>query len=191
LSVSLTALGYIEPGQQLKRSGAKPADLIVVSGTLGGAARVLDLLEAEKSVTERHLLDRPQPRVSLGQALKGFANACIDISDGLLADLGHVLKASECGATVEIEKLPFDDSLAGLEDGLRWKYQLSGGDDYELLFTLPPAHQALLATWSQQLDIDLTVIGEIEAGGDIRCLKKDGTAFEPQSAGFEHFRQKS
>ena len=191
LSVSLTALGYIEPGQQLKRSGAKPADLIVVSGTLGGAARVLDLLEAEKSVTERHLLDRPQPRVSLGQALKGFANACIDISDGLLADLGHVLKASECGATLEIEKLPFDDSLAGLEDGLRWKYQLSGGDDYELLFTLPPAHQALLATWSQQLDIDLTVIGEIEAGGDIRCLKKDGTAFEPQSAGFEHFRQKS
>ena len=191
LSVSLTALGYIEPGQQLKRSGAKPADLIVVSGTLGGAARVLDLLEAEKSVTERHLLDRPQPRVSLGQALKGFANACIDISDGLLADLGHVLKASECGATVEIEKLPFDDSLAGLEDGLRWKYQLSGGDDYELLFTLPPAHQALLATWSQQLDIDLTVIGEIEAGGDIRCLKKDGTAFEPQSAGFEHFQQKS
>ena len=191
LSVSLTALGYIEPGQQLKRSGAKPADLIVVSGTLGGAARVLDLLEAEKSVTERHLLDRPQPRVSLGQALKGFANACIDISDGLLADLGHVLKASECGATVEIEKLPFDDSLAGLEDGLRWKYQLSGGDDYELLFTLPPAHQALLATWSQQLDIDLTVIGEIEAGGDIRCLKKDGTVFEPQSAGFEHFRHKS
>ena len=191
LSVSLTALGYIEPGQQLKRSGAKPADLIVVSGTLGGAARVLDLLEAEKSVTERHLLDRPQPRVSLGQALKGFANACIDISDGLLADLGHVLKASECGATLEIEKLPFDDSLAGLEDGLRWKYQLSGGDDYELLFTLPPAHQALLATWSQQLDIDLTVIGEIEAGGDIRCLKKDGTAFEPQSAGFEHFRHKS
>lgn len=191
LSVSLTALGYIEPGQQLKRSGAKPADLIVVSGTLGGAARVLDLLEAEKSVTERHLLDRPQPRVSLGQALKGFANACIDISDGLLADLGHVLKASECGATVEIEKLPFDDSLAGLEDGLRWKYQLSGGDDYELLFTLPPAHQALLATWSQQLDIDLTVIGEIEAGGDIRCLKKDGTVFEPQSAGFEHFQQKS
>ena len=191
LSVSLTALGYIEPGQQLKRSGAKPADLIVVSGTLGGAARVLDLLEAEKSVTERHLLDRPQPRVSLGQALKGFANACIDISDGLLADLGHVLKASECGATVEIEKLPFDDSLAGLEDGLRWKYQLSGGDDYELLFTLPPAHQALLATWSQPLDIDLTVIGEIEAGGDIRCLKKDGTVFEPQSAGFEHFRQKS
>ena len=83
------------------------------------------------------------------------------------------------------------DFLAGLEDGLRWNYQLSGGDDYELLFTLPPEHRALLATWSQQLDIDLTVIGKIEANGGTRCLRKDGTAFEPQSAGFEHFGQKS
>ncbi len=191
LSVSLTALGYIEPGKQLTRSGAKPGDLIVVSGTLGGAARVLDLLEAEKSATERHLLDRPQPRVSLGQALKAHANACIDVSDGLLADLSHMLKASDCGASLEIEDLPYDDSLAGLEDGLRWNYQLSGGDDYELLFTLPPEHSELLATWGQQLDIGLTVIGEIEGDTGITCLKKDGTVYEPQSAGFEHFRQKS
>jgi thiamine-monophosphate kinase len=191
LSVSLTALGYIEPGKQLTRSGAKPGDLIVVSGTLGGAARVLDLLAANKSATEQHLLDRPQPRVSLGQVLKGHANACIDVSDGLLADLGHILKASECGARLEVEDLPYDDSLAGLEDGLRWNYQLSGGDDYELLFTLPPGHRALLATWGQQLGIDLAVIGEIETDGGTRCLRKDGTAFEPRSIGFEHFRQKS
>ncbi len=191
LSVSLTALGYIEPGKQLTRSGAKPGDLIVVSGSLGGAARVLDLLEASKSATEQHLLDHPQPRVSLGQVLKGHANACIDVSDGLLADLGHILKASCCGARVEVEDLPYDDFLAGLEDELRWNYQLSGGDDYELLFTLPPEHRELLATWSQQLDISLTVIGEIETDGGTRCLRKDGTVFEPRSAGFEHFRQKS
>ncbi len=191
LSVSLTALGYIEPGKQLTRSGAQSGDLIVVSGSLGGAARVLDLWEVHKFTTERHLLDQPQPRVGLGQVLKGHANACIDVSDGLLADLGHILKASECGAHLIVEDLPYDDFLAGLEDELRWNYQLSGGDDYELLFTLPPEHRVLLATWSQQLDIGLTVIGEIEADGGTRCLRKDGTVFEPRSAGFEHFRQKS
>ncbi|MCP4045566.1 MAG: thiamine-phosphate kinase, partial [Gammaproteobacteria bacterium] len=191
LSVSLTALGYIEPGKQLTRSGAKPGDLIVVSGSLGGAARVLDLWEVHKFTTERHLLDHPQPRVGLGQVLKDYANACIDVSDGLLADLGHILKASECGAHLIVEDLPYDVFLAGLEDELRWNYQLSGGDDYELLFTLSPEHRALLATWSQQLDIGLTVIGEIEADGGTRCLRKDGAAFEPRSAGFEHFRQKS
>lgn len=191
LSVSLTALGYIEPGKQLTRGGAKPGDLIVVSGTLGGAARALDLLDTEIPAIDRHLLDRPLPRVSLGQVLKGYANACIDVSDGLLADLGHMLKASQCGARLDIETLPFDDSLATLEDELRWSYQLSGGDDYELLFTLPPVHRSSLATWSQHLDINLSVIGEIEAGGGTRCIRKNGTSFEPQSAGFEHFRQKS
>jgi len=191
LSVSLTVLGYIEPGRQLTRSGAKPGDLIVVSGTLGGAARVLDLLGTENPVAERHLLDRPQPRVALGQVLKGHANACIDISDGLLADLDHVLKASVCGARIKVEDLPYDDSLAGLEDGLKWNYQLSGGDDYELLFTIPSSHGASLSSWSEQLGIDLTVIGEIEIGNAIRCTRKDGSVFEPKSTGFEHFRQKS
>jgi len=187
LSVSLTALGFIEPGRQLQRSGANPGDLLVVSGTLGGAARALDLLQADKPVTDQHLLDRPQPRVELGQALVGHASACIDISDGLLADLGHVLKASACGARVEVEKLPHAASLAGLEDAERWNYQLSGGDDYELLFTLPQKHKAMLALWSQQLDIKLSIIGEIEEGEGSRCLGPDGTVYDSQSAGFEHF----
>lgn len=191
LSVSLTALGLIEPGQAMQRSAARPGDLIVVSGTIGGAARVLDLLREEHAATERHLLDRPQPRVSLGRVLRGHANAGIDISDGLLADLGHVLKASGCGARLEVEVLPFDDILAGLEDDLRWKYQLSGGDDYELLFTLPPAHRELLDAWSQQLDVRLTVIGEIEAEDGIRCAKSDGALYEPLSEGFEHFRKET
>ncbi len=187
LSVSLTALGFIEPGRQLQRSGANPGDLLVVSGTLGGAARALDLLQAGKPVAEQHLLDRPQPRVELGQALVGYASACIDISDGLLADLGHVLKASACGARVDVEKLPHAESLAGLENAAKWNYQLSGGDDYELLFTLPPEHKAKLPTWSQQLDIGLSIIGEIEKGDASRCMGPDGTAYDPQNAGFEHF----
>ena len=191
LSISLTALGFIEPGMQLTRSGAKAGDLLVVSGTIGGAARALDLLQAGKPVSGRDLLDRPQPRVKLGQALVTYANACIDISDGLLADLGHVLKASGCGARLEIDKLPEAESLQDLDDVAKWNYQLSGGDDYELLFTLPPHHKALLVTWSQQLDIRLSIIGEIMEGEGVRCISPDGTVFDPKKAGFEHFTQQS
>jgi thiamine-monophosphate kinase len=187
LSVSLTALGTVKPGKQLLRSGASPGDLLVVSGTIGGAARVLDLLKTGQAVSQRHLLDRPQPRVKLGQSLVGYASACIDISDGLLADLGHVLKASHCGARLEIEKLPQSEVLAELDDELKWNYQLSGGDDYELLFTLPRRHKALLENWNQLLDISLNVIGEIEKHEGVRCLIADGTEYKPEGAGFEHF----
>ena len=189
MSISLTALGVVEPGRQLTRHGAKPGDLLVVSGTIGGAAFALEKLLNGKSSDERYLLDRPVPRVSLGQALTGFASTCIDISDGLLADLGHVLKASGCGASVEVEELPHTAGLAGLEDESRWRYQLTGGDDYELLFTLPPRHRTRLASWSQQLDIELSIIGEIEQEQGIRCIRKDGTAYSPRGTGFEHFRQ--
>lgn len=190
LSVSLTALGSVEPGRHLARSGARPGDLLVVSGTIGGAAHALEMLQAGKPVPERHLLDRPQPRVSLGQALTGYASACIDVSDGLLADLGHVLKASGCGAKLEVEKLPCTDALTGLEDETRWRHQLSGGDDYELLFALPPRHRAWLEKLSQQLDIRLSVIGEFEEEEGIRCFTKDGLAYEPKDTGFEHFRSR-
>ena len=190
LSISVTALGLVEPGRQLTRGGASPGELVVVSGTVGGAAHALDSLQAGNPVIEQHLLDRPQPRVKLGQSLPGYASACIDISDGLLADLGHMLKASGCGARLDIEKLPQSPALAGLEDQQKWRYQLSGGDDYELLFTLPPQHRAWLDTLSRQLDVKLSVIGEIETHEGIRCYSGDGSLYQPQSAGFEHFRSR-
>lgn len=188
LSISLTALGSVEPGRHLTRGGAKPGDLLVVSGTVGGAAHALDMLQANRPVIDRHLLDRPEPRVALGQALAGHASACIDVSDGLLADLGHVLELSGCGARIEIEKLPSSQLLSELEPGLRWRYQLSGGDDYELLFTLPQQHAGWLRNLSRQLDIGLSVIGEIEADKGIRCIAEDGSAYHPQGTGFEHFQ---
>ena len=191
LSVSLTALGLIKPGEQLVRSGAAPGDLLVVSGTIGGAARVLHLLQSGKSVSDRQLLDRPQPRVKLGQALVGYASACIDISDGMLADLGHVLRASGCGARIRLEKLPHGQILAGLEDRLKWDYQLSGGDDYELLFTLPRRHEEMISGWSRELDVRLSVIGEIEEDEGTRCMGPDGAPHDPQYAGFEHFGQRT
>jgi thiamine-monophosphate kinase len=191
LSISLTALGFLEPGKQLTRSGAKPGDLVVVSGTIGGAAFALEKLMSGEPSDERSLLDRPIPRVGLGLALTGYASSCIDVSDGLLADLGHVLEASGYGARLDIEKLPATIELANLEDESRWRYQLAGGDDYELLFTLPPAHSPKLEAWSQQLGLDLSVIGEVEKGNGIRCFKRDGSAYLPRGTGFEHFRHKS
>ena len=191
LSISLTALGVIEPGAQLTRGGACPGDLIVVSGTIGGAVRVLELLQTGKPVEAQHLLDRPQPRVELGRALVGYASACIDISDGLLADIGHVLLASGCAARLEIAALPQASVLNGLEDEMKWGYQLSGGDDYELLFTLPRSHQEMIASWTQSMGIKLSIIGEIEKGEGVRCIGPDGTEYDPGNAGFEHFSQAS
>jgi thiamine-monophosphate kinase len=191
LSVSLTALGIVEPGKALQRSAAKAGDLLVVSGAVGGAAFALAQLQAGKAADEQYLLDRPQPRVSLGRALAGYANACIDISDGLLADLRHVLKASACGARLELEKLPATDAMAQLDDESKWNYQLAGGDDYELLFTLPRQYRSKLADWRQQLDIRLSVIGEIEPQEGCRCIGPGGVDYDPVKSGFEHFQQPS
>lgn len=191
LSICVTALGLIEPDTQLMRSGAQPGDLLVVSGTVGGAARVLDLLRDAASEIDRILLDRPQPRVLLGQALVRHASACIDISDGLLADLGHLLTASGCSASVEIEQLPTPTGLQDLADEQKWNYQLAGGDDYELLFTLPPRHAARIEYWRDELDIRLTVIGSILEGEGIRCIAANGAEFHTQKTGWDHFGGKS
>ena len=148
------------------------------------------MLQAGEVVSEQHLLDCPQPRVKLGQALAGHANACIDVSDGLLADIKHVLEASACGARIELASLPAAENLSSLDHESRWKHQLSGGDDYELLFTLPPEKRTMLASWREQLDINLSIIGEIEAESGIRCIRPDGTVYQSRNSGFEHFGQK-
>jgi thiamine-monophosphate kinase len=120
LSICLTALGDVKPGKQMLRSGARAGDLVVVSGTIGGAARILELIQAGEDHADRHLLDRPAPRIDLGQVISGFASACIDISDGLLADLGHVLTASRCAARIEVSRLPASGLLNDLEEEQRW-----------------------------------------------------------------------
>ena len=109
----------------------------------------------------RAALDYPVPRLKLGQALRGFATACIDISDGLLADLGHILERSRAGAEVELGKLPCPPGLRELSDKERWSLQLAGGDDYELCFTVPPDSVEKLAGISHSCGVDLTVIGLI------------------------------
>lgn len=180
LSLTVTVLGSTPEAAFLTRSGAKPGDRLCVSGTLGDAAAGLAILKGEVSVScpnaEQALRDRfarPTARLALGQALKGIASAAIDISDGLLADAGHLAAASDVGIEIDSAQIPLSDALRSLDDNeqaLRWA--LAGGDDYELLFCLPPA-AALPAGCAE--------IGRVVGGSGISC------DVMPEQFGYDHF----
>ena len=143
----------------MTRSGASPGDLVVVSGRPGAAAHALAMLQSGRTPDDVDLaaLEYPVPRLRLGRALRGLATSCIDISDGLLADLGHVLEASATGAELELQSLPCPHSMSSMPARERWPLQLSGGDDYELCFTLPAAFRDRLPELSRIGQIELTV----------------------------------
>lgn len=189
LSLTVTAIGLVEPGRALTRSGARPGDLVVVSGELGLAASALHRLGAglEPDPSCRHALDYPQPRLRLGRLLTGLASACIDVSDGLLADLGHVIRRSKTGARIETGALPCPAALAQLPEQDRWALQLTGGDDYELCFTLPPEALGKLETLSAESGVALTVIGEVVESPGLQVVRPDGAPFDTPGAGWEHF----
>jgi len=191
LSISLTALGLVRAGASLQRSGAQAGDLLVVSGNLGDAAYALNLLKSAADVPEEilNMLHQPLPRVGLGLTLVGKASSCIDISDGLLAEVGHITQASGCGAVIELDALPASGSLMGLNTRERWSLQLGGGDDYELCFTLPTDEG--LAELEREADVKLTVIGKMVNSPGIQCVEPDGQVFEPAVHGFEHFTDKA
>ena len=155
LTISVTALGWLEQGQAVTRSGAQVGDYICVSGQVGDAAYGLQHLGHPL----QHRLDYPTPRCQLGQQLKGLASSMIDISDGLAQDLGHILKASNVGAKVQLDQLPIDHTLQQLEPQQAWEFALAGGDDYELCFTISPQNFEKLSR--QQLNVPLTIIGQI------------------------------
>jgi len=194
LTVSVTAFGSIAPGRLLRRSGARPGDLLLVSGTLGDSALALRQLQrgaaAEPWLLERHF--DPTPRVALGQALAacGAVRAMIDLSDGLLADLGHLLEQSGVGARVEAAALPLSapfESLAGDPDE-RLELALAGGEDYELLLAVRPDRLPLVQAAAQQVGVPLTVIGEVLPLVDgLQLLAADGRRLAPAHRGFNHF----
>ena len=155
LTISVTALGWIEQGKSVLRSGAKVGDYICVSGTVGDAAFALHHLG--HPLQKR--LDYPIPRCELGNLLKNYANSMIDISDGLAQDLGHILKASHVGAILDIDQLPISSELENLEQNKLLQYTLAGGDDYELCFTLSPEKYEALK--SNKIDTPITKIGKI------------------------------
>lgn len=183
----VTILGEVPPGSALLRSGAQPGDQIWVSGRPGRAALGLAHMQGRTVLHEPVLgeclaaLHRPQPRVTLGLSLRGIANATIDVSDGLLADLGHILKSSGVAAKLAINMSP--------EPSLDRECYLAGGDDYELLFTSPPSRHADVAALSASLSLALTCIGNVEAGeaGQIDLRDADGQPIEIGHPGYDHF----
>ncbi len=189
LSVTVQVHGFIEPGKGLQRDGAKPGDAVFVSGVPGEAScalrRILSGEMPEAALLQR--LNRPQARVALGQGLAGLASAAIDISDGLLADLAHLLKASDCGATLWPERLPGSSALQAMPDGQALDCQLNGGDDYELCFTLPVEHRRKLDELQVRYKVPLHEIGAVEARPGLRCVYADGRSEMPEVHGYDHF----
>lgn len=191
LSISVQVHGFVPEAQALRRSGAQPGDLIFVTGTLGDAAIGLQsalqkimLAPAEAQFASQRWL-RPQPRVAEGLALRGVASACIDISDGLLADLSHVCEASQVGARIQVEQVPVSTVFHAA--GGDWNLPLNGGDDYELCFTVAPSQRAHLEELLRVLPCGLTCIGVIESVPGIRCEMNDGRVFIPAKRGYDHF----
>ncbi len=190
LTLSVTIIGHVPEGRALLRRGARPGDDVWVSGRLGEAGMGLRILrglavpeeEAMPLVARYHT---PEPRLELGRALRGLAHAAIDISDGLVADLGHLCRRSGAGAVVELERLPVSDLVRGIP---RWRETvLTGGDDYELLFTAAPADRPAIENLSRELGLPLTVIGRITTGEGVRVVDAEGRELPLDSPGWRHF----
>jgi len=190
LSITVQVTGFVPQGQALMRSGAKPGDGIFFTGTLGDAGLGLRLyqqqLDANSDVTAKLIqrLEFPTPRIATGLALRGCASSAIDVSDGLAADLAHVLTASGVGADIWIDQLPLSveyRSLASVDD---WQTAVSAGDDYELCFTLPAEQE--VATLSR-LNCDCTRIGEISASSGLRWWDANDRKLTLGNTGFDHF----
>lgn len=190
LSVCVTVHGFVEPDAALRRDGAREGDDIWVSGTLGDAAAALAQWRAGGAGDPgfRVRLDRPMPRVDVGLALADIAHAAIDVSDGLLADLGHVCVASGVGAELMLDALPASPLLRQRFDApARAALQATGGDDYELCFTAAPARRDAIAAIAQRCDVPLTRVGRIIAGSGVRAFLADGSPWHPDRSGYTHF----
>ncbi|MFD0724027.1 thiamine-phosphate kinase [Lysobacter brunescens] len=191
LSICVTAHGLVDPRGALRRKGARVGDDVWVTGTLGDAAGALRQWQAGGAFDPalRARLDRPTPRVAAGRALAGIAGACIDVSDGLLADLGHVCRASRVGAVLDVDALPASDALRCAFDRETVRVlQSAGGDDYELCFTAPKTARLALESALFACDVPATRIGRITAEAVVIQLHDaDGAAWSPPRRGYEHF----
>ncbi len=202
LNLCITALGEVEPGQALRRDGAQAGDQIWVSGRPGLASLGLAPLQGRVELPQPWqcmcvgALEKPRPRVALGQALCGIATAAIDVSDGLLADLGHIAERSGCAAAVRLVQPPQSQDVAGSGDRydadlrrLALECQLTGGDDYELCFTAPGSQSLAIGRIAAQLELPLWNIGEMLSGptGDVTVFDPDGQPVAFDRKGYDHF----
>jgi thiamine-monophosphate kinase len=202
LNICITVFGEVPAGQALLRSGARPGDDIYVSGTLGEARMALEALLGHIAIAPELLarlrlrLERPTPRVSLGQALRGIASSAMDVSDGLIGDISHILKASGVGATIHTAEttsliaasaLPVSAGATFDNEFLR-QCSLGGGDDYELVFTASAAHRRAVADAARATSTPVTRIGVVDAATGLRLVDGAGRAMPTHYASFDHFQ---
>jgi thiamine-monophosphate kinase len=194
LNICITVFGEVPAGQALLRSGASPGDDLYVSGGVGDARLALEVFRGQLALEGgafeqvRRAMELPQPRVALGQALRGVASSAIDVSDGLLGDLAHVLSRSGVAAVVDADAVPRSAELR--TQSLAWQREctLAGGDDYELLFTAAPQRAVHVQRAAQHAGVAVTRIGRIEAGAGARLVDARGHAIDQRFVSFDHFR---
>ncbi|MBU6286122.1 MAG: thiamine-phosphate kinase [Betaproteobacteria bacterium] len=185
LCISITVIGLVPPTLALRRDAAKPGDKVWVSGQLGAAAYALKYPGHSPDADER--LHRPEPRLELGMALRGLSECAMDLSDGLLGDIVHILDQSKVGVALFADQMPWHPALAACEPHERFSLALQGGDDYELLFTAKPQQTRNIQAIGEKLGIPLSCIGEIKADGQRQLLDAAGSPIEIAFRGFDHF----
>jgi thiamine-monophosphate kinase len=198
LTVTVAVHGFVPTDSALRRDGARVGDGVYVTGTLGDAAAGLRCLDSSDARARLHAPDahenliarlmRPTPRMAAGMALRGLASACIDVSDGLLADLGHIAACSGVGIEVDAATLPASSALLALFDGVeRIALQASGGDDYELAFTIAPTHAEDIQRDLARIGCGATRIGRVVAEPGVRLIDANGVAIVLRQPGWQHF----
>ena len=195
LAVTVSAKGLVPQDKALTRSGANPGDWIYVTGTLGDAGVAIDAINDKLQPPFKYFTqlkaryEYPTPRLAVAQGLRSIASAAIDISDGLLSDIGHILKASDVGAVVNVDQLPLSDALRGsvADEAQREHYALCSGDDYELLFTVPEDKRGALEVGLAQYGVDLSCIGQIQGPQGKLELRKDNKPYPFEGEAYQHF----
>jgi thiamine-monophosphate kinase len=195
LNICITVFGEMPAGAALLRSGARAGDDLWVSGILGDARAALECFRGNIDppgatfAALRRAMELPEPRVALGRRLRGLASSAIDVSDGLLGDLQHILDASDVAAQVELDALPRSAALATLPDDLQRSCLLQGGDDYELLFSAAPQRAAEVLAAGRDAGVPVTRIGRIVAGAGLAVVDAAGQPLPVEARGFDHFRE--
>jgi thiamine-monophosphate kinase len=193
LTISITVFGEVAPGRALRRDAAQAGDDVWISGTLGDARLALAGYFGEQQLDEQDhteaavRMHEPAPRVALGMALAGIAHAALDISDGLVGDIGHILAASGVGATLDIDALPAGPVLSRQPRALRREFTAAGGDDYELCFTAPADRRDAVMQASHEARTPVTRVGTIDAQPGLRWVDAHGSPVVISLAGFDHF----
>ena len=186
-------IGEVDTDAQLLRSNAQPGELLFVSGTLGDAAAGLEQFEKKAALNQynQYLIERffrPTARVDIGQAIMDYASSLIDISDGLIGDVKKIMSASDVGALINIEDIPLSKEMLKIYDPKKSQaFALSGGDDYELLFTASAENLSKILDISKEIDQKITHIGNITENKNLEC-RKEGVIYEYQDEGYLHFK---